>query len=325
MRQALMRRLALASLLAALALPGIAAAQEYPTRPIRLLVAYAPGGGADIMARLLAVPLARELGQQIVVENRTGAGGAIGSEACARSAPDGYTICMGSTATHSILPHLANLPWDPIRDFTAIINLAFQPNVIAVNPNVPVRTLQEFVDWAKRNRGTVYGTSGIGTSNHLAGAYLSSKFDLGMEHVAYRGGNLAQQDAIAGQIPVVLDQITAMVPHFQSGKLRPIAIAGSPRRSALLPDVPTIQEAVLPDFRVESYQAIFAPAGLPAPIVRRLNDAIRNAVNNSDVRQRFIGMGSDPVLNQPEEFAAYLRETSPMYRELVRISGARTN
>ena len=310
-----------------LALTGPSRAQDaYPSRPVRIIVSFAPGGGADIMARLLAVPLARELGQPVVVENRAGGGGVIGTEACARAPADGYTLCFGSTTTHSIIPHLQQgLTWDPIRDFTHITNLGFQPNVLAVNPALPIRTMTELVEWARRNRGAAYGTSGVGTSNHLAGEYLSRQFDLQLNHVAYRGGNLAQQDAAAGQIPIVIDQITAMLPLIQAGRLRPIVVAGSRGRSALLPDVPNITEGTLPDFRVESYQALFAPAGLPPTVLARLHDAVVKAVNNSDVRQRFIEMGTEPVLNTPAEFTAYLRETSPMYQRLVEISGARVN
>lgn len=311
----------------AAAVPGRAHAQDaYPSRPLRIIVSFAPGGGADIMARLLAVPLARELGQPVVVENRAGGGGVIGTEACARAAPDGHTLCFGSTTTHSIVPHLqSGLTWDPLRDFTAITLLGFQPNVLAVNPALPIRSMAELMDWARRNRGAAYGTSGIGTSNHLAGEYLSRQFELQLNHVAYRGGNLAQQDAAAGQIPIVIDQITAMLPLITAGRLRPIVVAGSRGRSAQLPDVPNITEGVLPDFRVESYQALFAPTGLPPAVLARIHAAVLSAVNNSDVRQRFVEMGTEPVLNTPGEFSAYLRETSPMYRRLVDISGARVN
>jgi tripartite-type tricarboxylate transporter receptor subunit TctC len=304
-----------------------ASAQEsYPSKTIRIIVSFAPGGGADIMARLLAVPLARELGQPIIVENRAGGGGVIGTEACARAPADGYTLCFGSTATHSIVPHIQQgLTWDPIRDFTHITNLGFQPNVLAVNPNLPIRTMPELIEWARRNLGAAYGTSGVGTSNHLAGEYLSRQFGLQLNHVAYRGGNLAQQDAAAGQIPIVLDQITAMLPLIQAGRLRPIVVAGSRGRSALLPDVPNITENTLPDFRVESYQALFAPAGLSPVVLERIHGAVLRAVNGSDVRQRFLEMGTEPVLNSPAEFTAYLRETMPVYQRLVEISGARAN
>ena len=325
MRHPIRTRWLLALLLAAPALPA-AAQERFPTRPIRVIVSFAAGGGADIMARLLQPGMAQELGQSVVVENRTGGGGVIGTEACARAAPDGYTLCFGSTTTHSIIPHLQQgLSWDPLRDFTAITNIAFQPNVLAVTPRLPVRTMPELIDWARRNPGAAYGTSGVGTSNHLAGEYLSRQFGLGLNHVAYRGGNLAQQDAVAGQIPMVIDQITAMLPLIQSGQLRPIVVAGARGRSPQLPDVPNITEGVLPDFRVESYQAIFAPAGLPPAVLERLHAAIVKSASQPEIRRRLEELGSQLVLNRPEEFAAYLRETSPMYQRLVEISGARVN
>ncbi|MBR0650084.1 tripartite tricarboxylate transporter substrate binding protein [Roseomonas terrae] len=296
----------------------------WPSRPVRVIVSYAPGGGADIMARLVAEPLARALGQPVVVENRAGAGGAIGTEACARAAPDGYTLCFGSIATHSIIPYMqSNLSWDPLRDFTPITNLAYYPTVLAVNPSVPARTMDELIAWLKAHPGTAYGTSGVGSSNHLTGEVLSRTFGLGLVHVPYRGGNQAQADAIAGQIPMVLDQITAMVPQIQAGNLRPLLLVGGDQRSPLLPDVPTITERLMPDFRIQGYQGIFAPAGLPEPILRRLNAAIRTAVEGSDVSQKLIDMGSEVVLSTPEAFATYLRDTAPMYREVVASSGAR--
>jgi tripartite-type tricarboxylate transporter receptor subunit TctC len=298
----------------------------WPTRPVRVIVSYAAGGGADIMARLVAEPLARELGQPVVVENRAGAGGAIGTEACARAAPDGYTLCFGSIATHSIIPYLqSNLSWDPLRDFTPVTNLAYYPTVLAVNPSVPAQTIDELITWLKAHPGTAYGTSGVGSSNHLTGEVLSRAYGLGLVHVPYRGGNQAQADAIAGQIPMVLDQITAMVPQFQARNLRPLLLVGSDHRSPLLPDVPTITERLMPDFRIQGYQGIFAPAGLPDPILRRLNAAIRTAVEGSDVRQKLVEMGSEVVLSTPEAFATYLRDTAPMYREVVTSSGARAD
>ena len=325
MRYSTRGRFVLGLLMAAMAFPA-SAQENFPSRPIRIIVSFAPGGGADIMARLLQPGMSRELGQPVVVENRTGAGGAIGTEACARAAPDGYTLCFGSTTTHSIIPHLQQgLSWDPLRDFTPITNLAFQPNVLAVNPRLPIRNMEEFIAYARAHPGAAYGTSGVGTSNHLAGEYLSRQFGLGLNHVAYRGGNLAQQDAVAGQIPFVIDQITAMLPLIESGRLRPIVVSGARGRSPLLPELPNITEAALPDFRVESYQAIFAPAGVPPAVLARLHSAIVAAASQPDVKRRLEELGSQLVLNSPQDFAAYLRETSPMYQRLVEVSGARVN
>jgi tripartite-type tricarboxylate transporter receptor subunit TctC len=325
MKQIIRKRSLVGLLLAMIALPA-AAQDAFPSRPIRIIVSFAAGGGADIMARLLQAPMSRDLGQPVVVENRAGGGGVIGTEACARAAPDGYTLCFGSTTTHSIIPHLQQgLTWDPLRDFTPITNIAFQPNVLAVNPRLPIRNMDEFIAYARVHQGSAYGTSGVGTSNHLAGEYLSRQFGLSLNHVAYRGGNLAQQDAVAGQIPFVIDQITAMLPLIQAGQLRPIVVAGARGRSPLLPELPNITESALPDFKVESYQAMFAPAGLPPAVVMRLHGAVVGAASQPDVKRRLEELGSQLVLNSPQEFAAYLRETSPIYQRLVEVSGARVN
>lgn len=316
--------LGILSLMAAPLFSGAAQAQAvWPMRPIRLIVAYAAGGGADIMARLVAAPLAKELGQPVVVENRAGAGGAIGTDACAKAAPDGYTFCFGSIATHSIIPYLQTVSYDPLKDFAPISLLAYYPSVIAVNPRLPIHNIDELFAYARQHPGMGYGTSGVGTSNHLTGEFLNRRFSLGLTHVPYRGGNQAQTDAIAGQIPVVIDQITAMVPHFESGALRPLLVVGSEKRSPLLPAVPTINEKLLPDFRIQGYQGIFAPAGLPAEIAAKMSETIRHAVDGTDVRQKLIDMGSEVVLSTPEAFATSLRETAPMYRDLVAASGAK--
>jgi tripartite-type tricarboxylate transporter receptor subunit TctC len=321
------RLLALASAALCLLQASPALAQPaWPNRPVKMIVAYAAGGGADIMARLLAEPLGREIGQPVVIDNRAGAGGAIGTEACARAAPDGYTLCFGSIATHSIIPYMqANPSYDPLRDFSPITVLAYYPSVIAVNPRLPIRSMDDLLAYARAHPGMAYGTSGIGSSNHLTGEFLSRQFALGLTHVPYRGGNQAQTDAISGQIPLVIDQITAMVPQIASGNLRPLLLVGSDSRSPLLPEVPTVTERLLPDFRIQGYQGIFGPAGLPTPIVTALNAAIRKSVDGTDVRRKLVEMGSEVVLNSPEEFQAALQATAPMYRDLVTASGARAD
>ena len=296
----------------------------YPNKPVRLLVAYAPGGSADIMARLLSEPLGRALGTTIVVENKPGGAGIVGTEACARAAPDGYTICFGSTTTHSILPflHGGKLPFDPLKDFTALTLVGTQPNVIAVNPKIPATTMAELVAWAKANPGAGYATAGIGTSNHLIGAYMNKELGLDIAHVPYRSGGLATGAAVAGEVPIVIDQISTVLPFLSSGKLRAIAVT-SPKRSQLLPDVPSITESVLPSIKFDSYQALFAPAGLSPELVRKLNDAVRTALSDPEIRKRHLELGIELVLNSSGEFTAWLRETSPRWQELVALSGAK--
>lgn len=322
-----MRRTLIAILAAMGAMQAAAPAlaqPAYPNKPVRLLVAYAPGGSADIMARLLSEPLGRALGTTIVVENKPGGAGIVGTEACARAAPDGYTICFGSTTTHSILPflHGGKLPFDPLKDFTALTLVGTQPNVIAVNPKIPATTMAELVAWAKANPGAGYATAGIGTSNHLIGAYMNKELGLDISHVPYRSGGLATGAAVAGEVPIVIDQISTVLPFLTSGKLRAIAVT-SPKRSQLLPDVPSITESVLPSIKFDSYQALFAPAGLPPELVRKLNDAVRTALSDPEIRKRHLELGIELVLNSSGEFTAWLRETSPRWQELVALSGAK--
>ncbi|MEI7932489.1 MAG: tripartite tricarboxylate transporter substrate binding protein [Alphaproteobacteria bacterium] len=322
-----MRRTLIAILAALGAMQAAAPAlaqPAYPNKPVRLLVAYAPGGSADIMARLLSEPLGRALGTTIVVENKPGGAGIVGTEACARAAPDGYTICFGSTTTHSILPflHGGKLPFDPLKDFTALTLVGTQPNVIAVNPKIPATTMAELVAWAKANPGAGYATAGIGTSNHLIGAYMNKELGLDISHVPYRSGGLATGAAVAGEVPIVIDQISTVLPFLTSGKLRAIAVT-SPKRSQLLPDVPSITESVLPSIKFDSYQALFAPAGLPPELVRKLNDTVRTALSDPEIRKRHLELGIELVLNSSGEFTAWLRETSPRWQELVALSGAK--
>lgn len=322
-----MRRMLIAILAAMGTMQAVATAlaqPAYPNKPVRLLVAYAPGGSADIMARLLSEPLGRALGTTIVVENKPGGAGIVGTEACARAAPDGYTICFGSTTTHSILPflHGGKLPFDPLKDFTALTLVGTQPNVIAVNPKIPATTMAELVAWAKANPGAGYATAGIGTSNHLIGAYMNKELGLDIAHVPYRSGGLATGAAVAGEVPIVIDQISTVLPFLSSGKLRAIAVT-SPKRSQLLPDVPSITESVLPSIKFDSYQALFAPVGLPPELVRKLNDAVRTALSDPEIRKRHLELGIELVLNSSDEFTAWLRETSPRWQELVALSGAK--
>ena len=315
----------LAVLLTAVAGSAPAVAQQgFPNKPIRLLVSYAPGGSADIMARLLADPLGRALGTTIVVENKPGGGGIVGTEACARAPADGYTLCFGSTTTHSILPflHGGKLSYDPLKDFTAITLVGTQPNVIAVNPAIPVASMPELVAWAKAHSGAGYATAGIGTSNHLIGAYMNKELGLDIAHVPYRSGGLATGAAVTGEVPIVIDQISTVLPFLTNGKLRAIAVT-SPKRSQLLPGTPSITESVLPSVRFDSYQALFAPAGLPVGIVHTLNDAVRKVLSEPEIAKRHLQLGIELVLNSSEEFTAWLRETSPRWQELVALSGAK--
>jgi tripartite-type tricarboxylate transporter receptor subunit TctC len=301
-----------------------AAQSNWPTRPITLVVTYAPGGSADVLARLIAPIMAQELGQPVVVENRAGAGGNVGSELVARAAPDGYTIQIGAASTHAINKELfgARLPFDPQRSFTPITLLSRQPNLVLVNNSVPARSVAEFVAWGKAQPSVSYGTAGVGSTNHLTGALIGDVFGIRMELVPYRSGGQALTDLIAGNVPVVIDNIVTAAPLAVDGRARAIAVT-SADRSPLLPQVPTFAESGAPGFDLVSWQALFGPAGLPGPIVMRLNRAARAALADPTVRQRLIDGGSTPAPSSPEELGAYMAEEIPKWARLVRISGAK--
>jgi len=302
-----------------------AAAQgDWPNHPIRLIVTYAPGGSADVLARLLAPIMSQRLGQTIVVENRAGAGGNVGSEIVARAAPDGYTIQIGAVSTHAINKELfgARLPFDPQRSFTPITLLSRQPNLVLVSNRVPARTVAEFVAWAKTQPAVAYGTAGIGSSNHLTGALIGDAFGIKMEVVPYRSGGQALTDLIAGNVSVVIDNIVTAAPLAQDGRARAIAVT-SAQRSPMMPNVPTFAESGAPGFDLVSWQALFGPAGMPAPIVARINAAARAALADPTIRQRLLDGGSTPSPSSPEELAAFMAQEIPKWARLVRISGAK--
>ncbi len=302
--------------------PGIARAQgSYPNKPVRLIVAYAAGGVADVIARIVTTPLGAELGQQFVIDNRPGAGGAIGTRACAAAAPDGYTLCMGSQSSIILNPMLfREATYDPVRSFTPITLVGYAPNVLVVSPKVGVRSVDQMMKWLKANPGAAWGTSGVGTSNHLTAIYLNKTFGLRIEHVPYKGGILAVQDVLAGQIPMAMDQISSSIAHVRRGTLVAVLQSGV-ARSPHLPDVPTFAETVFPKFRFDSFQALLGPAGIPPAIVRRLNTAISRLLKQPGVAEKLHEIGVVPVGNSPEEFAQQIREQVPIFRELMDMSG----
>ena len=302
--------------------PRFAQAQSnYPNKPVRIIVAYAAGGVADVMARLVATPMAAELGPSVIVENRPGAGGAIGTQACVNAAPDGYTLCMGSQSSVILNPMMVKeASYDPVRSFTPISLVAYAPNLLVVSPKLNVRTFDELIRWIRANPGAAWGTSGVGTSNHLMAVYLSRELGLKIEHAPYKGGVLAVQDALAGHIPMVMDQISSSIQHVRKGTLIAVAQSGA-TRSIHLPNVPTFAETVLPKFRYDSFQALLGPAGLPAEVTQKLNAALRKVVAQADIRDRLVELGGVPITNTPEEFAGQIREQVPLFRELVQLSG----
>jgi tripartite-type tricarboxylate transporter receptor subunit TctC len=316
------RSLAVAAI--ALSARGAAAQAEWPTRPVTLVVTYAPGGSADVLARLIAPIMAQRLGQPVVVENRAGGGGNVGSDFVARAAPDGHTIQIGAVSTHAINRELfgTRLPFDPQRSFTPITLLVRQPNLVLIGNRLPARNVAEFVAWARTQPSVSYGTAGVGSSNHLTGALIGDVFGLRMELVPYRSGGQALTDLIAGNVPVVIDNLVTAAPLAQDGRARAIAVT-SAERSPLLPEVPSFAESGAPGFDLVSWQALFGPAGIPAPIVTRLNAAAHAALADPAVRQRLAEGGSTPAPGSPDQLAAYMAEEIPKWARLVRISGAR--
>jgi tripartite-type tricarboxylate transporter receptor subunit TctC len=309
---------------ASAALPSAARAQAAwaPERPVRLIVGFAAGGSTDVTARLVAAALSERLGQPVVVENRPGAGGNIAAEAAARAAPDGHTLLMGVSGILAANPALyRNLPFDPVRDFAPISQIAFIPNVVVVHPDLPAADLAGFVAHAKANAGRVhYGSAGNGTSLHLAGALLAARAGLALVHVPYRGGAPATTDLLSGKIQMLASPLVEVVAHVQAGRLRPLAVTTA-RRSPLLPDVPTVAETI-PGFEVALWNGLLAPAGTPPPAIARLAAEAAAALRGAELRNKLAEQGSEPAPSTPEEFARFIRAEIPRWTEIVRLSGA---
>ena len=308
--------------------PPTASAQTpdaWPSRPVRLILPFPPGGGTDILGRLIAERLTAGLGQPVVTENRGGAGGNVGAEAAARSAPDGYTIVLVAPSL-AISPSLySKLNYDPVRDFAPVSLVATVPNVMITHPSVPAQTLAEFVQLAKsRPGGMNFGSGGSGTSNHLAGELFNIVAGVKLVHVPYKGVNLAMNDVLSGQIQFVVIGVPAAAPHVKAGRLRALALV-APQRSAALPEVPTIAEAGLPKFEVTTWYGILAPAGTPRPIVARLNAEIVRIMHVPEMKDRLASMATDPVTSTPEEFAAYIKEEIEKWGGVVRQAGLKAD
>ena len=308
--------------LAMLAMPAIVLAQTYPTKPVKLVVAYAAGGGVDTVARALAQELSGGLGQPVVVENRPGANSLIGTDHVAKSPADGYTLLI-TLVSHYALPFLAkNVPYDTVRDFTPITIVAKAPQAVVVNAAVPVRTSKELVEYVRANKGKVsYGTSGAGTSQHLGGELLNTSAGLDMVHVPYKGGAPALNDVIGGQIPMAILILSNVLPHVKSGKLRAIGVIEATRAKAA-PDVPTIAEGGVPGFSVpDTWIGIVGPAGLPPAVVERLNAELQKAANNAAVRTRLDAAGFEVNLVASEEFSRQGPRTVETYRKIISAAG----
>ena len=302
---------------------GQALAQAYPSKPLRLVVPFPPGGPTDILGRAIGAKLGELLGQTVIIDNRGGAGGGIGADNIAKSAPDGYSLLLGTTGTHTINPNLySKLPYDPIKDFAPISLVVKYLNILVVNPNVPVKSVADLIALAKQKPGEItFGSAGNGSSNHLTAEMLATMAGVKMQHIPYKGSGPALTDVIAGQINFMFDQYSTVAPNIKAGKLRAIGIA-TKQRHHLLPDVPTIAETI-PGFEVDPWYAMFAPAGTPRAIVDRLNTELVKVMNSAEIRERMAALGWDPVTNTPEQLGAQIKSELAIWADVVKKSGAR--
>ncbi|HET7731557.1 MAG TPA: tripartite tricarboxylate transporter substrate binding protein [Usitatibacter sp.] len=310
------KTLALAALL--LALPVVAAAQAFPTKPIRIVVTYPAGGGADMMARLVAPKMSEALGQPVVVENKPGASGQIAAGEVARAAPDGHTLLLDALS-FSVNPSLySKLPYDPAKAFTPLAVLALFPNMLVVTPSFPARDVGELIALAKTKPATIaYASSGNGSAQHLAGELFRQKAGVDLTHVPYKGGAPALTDVMGGQVPVFFANMASGLQHVKSGRLRALAITGA-KRSAALPEAPTIAEAGVPGYEVYEWNAIFAPAGTPAATIAKLADAIAKATAAPEFRDKVASLGGELTGYGPAEAERFIRQQTELWGAVVR-------
>ena len=308
-------------LLALLACPAVAPAQDFPNRPVRLVVPFAAGGVSDIIGRVLAARLQDPFGQPVVVDNRGGAGGSIGSDLVARAQPDGHTFLLGSNGTHAIVPHLyKRLPYDPVKDFTPIGMVAITPTVLAVNPEVPARSVKELLALARVRPGQLaYGSSGIGSTSHLAGEMLAALGAVSLNHVPYKSASAAYPDVFGGRVPLIFDSVLSMTPYLKAGKLRALAVT-TPRRVATMPEVPTMAEAGIAGYSVTLWIATFGPAGMPASVTARHVKAQQGVLALPEVREQLGAQGAELAPGTPAELAAAVAADLKRMGELVRAA-----
>ena len=316
--------LSLAATLAILAPHAARAADAYPAKPVRFVVAFPPGGGTDIIARAIAQKLAERIAQQVVVDNRPGAGGNIGTDIVAKSAPDGYTLLMGSAGPLAINASLfGKMPFDPIKDLAPVTLAASTPNVLVVHPSLRAATVKELIALAKARPGEInFASSGHGTPAHLAGELFNSMAGVKMVHVPYKGAAPALADPLGGQVQLMFSTMPPALPHVKDGKLRALAVT-SAKRSPAAPDIPTLDEIALPGFEANTWHGVVVPAGTPATIVARLNREIVAILHLPDVVERFSSQGAEALGSTPEEFAAYIRSETLKWAKVVRDSGAK--
>jgi tripartite-type tricarboxylate transporter receptor subunit TctC len=292
-------------------------ADDYPSRPVRLIVPFPPGGSNDVVGRLVAMQLSNQLGQQVFVDNRGGAGGVIGTEACATAAPDGYTLCIISIA-HAVNPALHKLNYDPIKSFTPISIFATGPNVLAINPTLPVNSVKELVALAKQKPGELnYASAGVGSFQHLGGELFKLVAGVNIVHVPYKGGGPAMQDVISGHVKIMFSSLIQTTPFIKSGQLKALGTGGG-KRSPVLPDVPTIAEAGVPGYVADNWWGLAAPANLPAPLVEKLYAASQAALKSPELNAQFEREGAAPVTMTTAEFGEYVKAEIAKWARVVK-------
>ena len=296
-------------------------AQQSPSKPVRIIVAFSPGGTNDILARLMGQKLTESLGQTMIVDNRAGAGGNIGTDMVAKSAPDGYTLLLGSTGPHTINPHLyPKMPYDTLKDFAPITLVASSSALLVLHPSIPANTVPQLIALAKAKTSRLnYASSGNGSSGHLAGELFKTMTGVNMTHIPYRGNGVAFTDLIAGQVDTMFANKPGSLPYVKMGKLKAIAIT-SRKRDPALPDLPTVAEFVA-GFEASTWWGVLGPAGLPKDIVEKLNATIAKIVATNDVKERLVTLGADPVSTTPDEFMNLIRLELPKYGKIVQLAG----
>jgi tripartite-type tricarboxylate transporter receptor subunit TctC len=320
--------LALLSTLLALCvlLPGGAAAQAYPSRLVKLVVPFPPGGPLDAVGRAIAQKLTEAWGQSVVVENKPGAGGNIGADYVAKSAPDGYTVVMGALSTHAVNPSLyPSMPYDAVRDFAPITLVAITPNVLVVNPSLPVNSVKELIAYAKAHPGKLsFGSGSVGSAGHLAGELFKVEAGVDMVHVPFKGGAPAMQSLLAGDTPVMFDNLANSMPQVKAGKLRALAVTTA-QRSSLVPDLPTMAEAGVPGFDISTWFGLLAPAGTPPEIVAKWNAEVTKILAAPDMREKLAAQGAVAAPDSPQDFARFIASEVTKYARIVKASGAKVD
>jgi tripartite-type tricarboxylate transporter receptor subunit TctC len=308
-------------ILLAMAFATAAAAQSFPSKPVRVVITYPPGGSTDVVGRALAAKLTEVLGQQVVVDNRGGAGGIIGSDIVAHATPDGYTVLLGTSAGMSINPLLhKKLPYDVQRDFAPISLVVINPQALVAHPALPANTVQELIKLARTKPGQInYASPGVGSPNHMGMELLKSMTGINVVHVPYKGGGPAMTELLAGQVQLLFNSIPSVLPQVKAGRLKALAV-GSARRSPAMPDVPTVAESGVPGYEYATWYGLFAPAGTPRPVIAQLNKAVAAALKNPELAQSLASQGSEPNPTTPDELARFVKSEHDRWSRVVRAA-----